>query len=230
MVFHPSLNKIQADRLIRTKRRTISLEITSDARLLIRAPLFASKKTIEQMIAKHKRWIVRKQSFIREKSLLRQPKKFEEGETFLYQGKPYALRFVEEQGCVLKLEDGFLFLRTRRVSAKDHFIEWYRKEALQKIAERIRHFALLWKLTPKAVRLSRARKRWGSCSGEGRLSFNWRLILAPPEILDYVVVHELAHLTIKNHSRRFWDRVAEMLPEYRKSRVWLRENEPLLHF
>ena len=92
------------------------------------------------------------------------------------------------------------------------------------IESRVAHWAPLVGVRPRRVSVRDARTRWGSCSAQGSLSFSWRLSLAPVEVLDYVVVHELAHLHELNHSKRFWDHVRRHCPEHKERRRWLREN------
>ena len=116
----------------------------------------------------------------------------------------------------------------RPVIELDNPVEWYRKQARQVITVRVKYYADLLGLEVNKIRISNARKRWGSCSAKNNLSFTWRLILAPLEIIDYVVVHELMHIFEKNHSRRFWVRVEEYYPQYRKKRKWLKQNSHLL--
>lgn len=89
---------------------------------------------------------------------------------------------------------------------------------------RVEHYAPRMGVRPARVRVKDLRSLWGSCSARGNLNFNWRLLLAPPEVLDYVVVHELAHLMERSHSRRFWALVSEHCPEQRERRRWLKEN------
>ncbi len=117
---------------------------------------------------------------------------------------------------------------SRPVIKLDNPVEWYRKQARQLITARVKHYADLLGLNVNKIRISNARKRWGSCSAKNNLSFTWRLILAPLEIIDYVVIHELMHIFEKNHSRRFWARVEEFYPDYRKIRKWLKQNSQLL--
>jgi predicted metal-dependent hydrolase len=83
-------------------------------------------------------------------------------------------------------------------------------------------------LTCRSVRITDAKERWGSCNAAGSLNFAWRLVMAPPPVIDYVIVHELAHLVEMNHSQRFWGLVGRILPDYAVRRKWLRENEHLL--
>ena len=90
--------------------------------------------------------------------------------------------------------------------------------------ERVAFFARSQDVKPGKLCISSARTRWGSCSAKGTLSFTWRLVMAPLDIIDYVVVHELCHLKEMNHSRAFWERVETILPDYKRRRKWLKEN------
>lgn len=102
--------------------------------------------------------------------------------------------------------------------------DWYQALAQEKVERRVRDLAGRFGISFRSVDISDARTRWGTCSSTGRLRFNWRLLLAPPEILDYMVAHELAHIDRKNHSPEFWARVAELHPTYGESEKWLKRN------
>ena len=95
-----------------------------------------------------------------------------------------------------------------------HLAAWYREEALGRLRERVRHWGARMGLTPGPVALKEWKRRWGECHPDGTLKFNWRLILCPPAVIDYVVVHELAHLKVPGHNPRFWGQVAKVLPDY----------------
>lgn len=100
----------------------------------------------------------------------------------------------------------------------------YRQAAKEYIPKRAAHFAALLGVTYEKITIRDQKTRWGSCSSKGTLSFNWRLMLAPPAVLDYVVIHELCHLKEMNHSPRFWRLVEQMMPDYKTKRQWLKEN------
>ena len=100
---------------------------------------------------------------------------------------------------------------------------WYREQARKRIGRRVMYFARQMGVTYGRISIRAARTRWGSCSADGNLNFHWKLVLMPPEILDYVVVHELAHRKEMNHSQRFWAEVERILPDYKARRKWLKE-------
>ena len=109
-------------------------------------------------------------------------------------------------------------------NAQQAFQEWYRRQARQVIGEHVELFAAKYSFQYGKIRISSARTRWGSCSPTGDLSFSWRLILNPLEVVDYVIIHELVHTVHHNHSKRFWKKVEKILPDYKEYNKWLRKH------
>jgi len=104
------------------------------------------------------------------------------------------------------------------------FERWYRKEAARILKKRVEQYASQYGFQYKKVGVTSARTRWGSCSASGALNFSWRLIMAPLDVVDYVIVHELVHTQVHNHSKQFWKRVGTIMPDYEERRKWLRRN------
>ena len=127
---------------------------------------------------------------------------------------------------MLSLEKSFLLSDSYkdRAKAEEVFCTWYREQARAVLSDRVSAYAQQWGFPQPSIRITAAKTRWGSCSSRGGLNFTWRLVQAPLEIIDYVVVHELCHMKQHNHSRAFWALVAEILPDYQKHRYWLKEN------
>jgi len=146
------------------------------------------------------------------------------GESYPYLGKYYPLVYSERKRPALLLSDRFELSITKRGHASRFFQEWYRAMAYKYICKMVDKHASQYSLSYRKVRISGARTRWGSCNSNGVLSFSWRLILAPEQIILYVIIHELAHILHHNHSRRFWNFVEEMMPEYRDHRRWLKNH------
>lgn len=125
--------------------------------------------------------------------------------------------------------DGSLKICTLVVNnAKDHLACWYKAQALEYITQRVEHYSQLTGLKYKSVRINNATSRWGSCSFRNTLNFTWRLIMAPSKVIDYVVMHELIHLKQRDHSRKYWNEVAHIMPDYRQDERWLKLNGHLL--
>jgi len=215
--------------IIRSRRKTIAVEITKEGGVLVRAPLTLARREVFAFVHQNRAWIARKHAQARVLQEERGPRRFLEGESFPFLGEQHRLRFVEG-GEYLRKENGEFLLGADLASrARDLFRTWYRARAREIFEERVERFALQMGLRVQAVRITDANQRWGSCSAAGSLNFAWRLVMAPPPVIDYVIVHELAHLVEMNHSRRFWDCVARVIPDHPARRKWLREHEPFLN-
>jgi hypothetical protein len=215
--------KIKIDKLIRSRRRTIALMISSEAMLVVRAPLKTSLDYIEKLVWQKSSWIEKKQKFVLGNIQNSQAKKFVHNEEFYYLGEIFKLRIVDHQKIVLA--DYLYFPEKFLTQAKIQMIKWYQKKALEIISERASYFSGLTGWEYRKLSITSAERRWGSCGPKRTVNFSWKLILAPLSVIDYVVVHELAHIPERNHSIRFWNKVESVLPDYRLARKWLRENE-----
>jgi predicted metal-dependent hydrolase len=222
------MSKIKIDKIIRSKRKTIALVVTQEATLVVRAPFTTSLTYIENLVRKKRTWIQEKQARFQRNQSKVLPKEFVNGEGFWYLGKEYKLEIVQHQDKPVVLEEHLKIAQERLPHAREYLIAWYKEQALQKITKRVEWYAKQTGLEYKSVKITNAQKRYGSCGAKGTLNFSWRLIMAPLRVLDYVVVHELAHLDEKNHSRKFWNKVKLMLPDYRERQEWLKENGSLL--
>jgi predicted metal-dependent hydrolase len=223
------MTEIKINKLIRSKRRTIALEIAHDASLIVRAPYRTPLDFIEKIVFNKRLWIKQKQEFVRDKYTKITPKEFVNGEGFLYLGDMYKLEIVDALNMPMLFNNGFRISRENIDSAKEILVAWYKEQAYQKISERVICRSSLSGLRYNKIRISNAQRRWGSCSAKGNLNFSWRLIMAPLRIIDYVVVHELAHIEENNHSKKFWDKVKIMMPDYKQYKKWLKENRHLLN-
>ncbi len=180
--------QIEIDKLIRSRRRTLAIEVNKQGELVVRAPLRVSEREINMFLWRSREWILNTQEESRRK---------------------------QQQAAIKKSED-----------PRDE--QWYRDHAAQIIPERVEYFAQELSLEYTRVRISSAKRIWGSCSGQNSLSFSWRLAMAPVEVIDYIVVHELTHTIHKNHGKLFWRRVEKSIPNHRELRQWLRDNEHLM--
>jgi predicted metal-dependent hydrolase len=162
-----------------------------------------------------------------QKILSRKPKKVAEG-VYLYLGKEYPLQIRPGQKELIEVGDKLYIASFNEKYLKTYLTSWYKQQARKIIVQRVNHYAKIAGLSFRSIALTSAETRWGSCSSNKTLNFNWKLVMAPIEVIDYVVTHELAHLTQLNHSRSFWETVRKMYPLYREYRTWLRRNGHLL--
>jgi predicted metal-dependent hydrolase len=220
---------MKIDQIIRTRRRTIALIIQPDGSLLVRAPLRASDRQIRALVEEKSVWIRAAQEKARVMNAGVAPRQYIPGETFLYLGQSYPLVVVEAVRGQLELLDGqFRLVKSALPSAQAVFTRWYRTQARRVFEERAAWFATRYGLHYTKIRVSSARTRWGSYSAKGTVSITWRLVMAPVEIIDYVVVHELVHSLERNHGKAFWKKVAAVMPDYKHKLQWLRKKGAVL--
>lgn len=208
--------------IIRSRRRSIALVVTHEAKLVVRAPLRAPAGSILDFIREKREWIDRKIAIASARPKLHR-KEFKPGESFLYLGEPHLLSIIDDAPEPLCFDGEFRLHRHCLSDARDLFIAWYTKRTSDLVRERLDRYSAISGIKYGSFRVTGARNRWGSCSAKNKLNFSWRLAMAPGHALDYVVVHELAHLEHKDHSRRFWETVAGILPLYRAGRYWIRD-------
>lgn len=213
-----------------TRRKTIGITVDRQGELILRVPTHYSTSLAERAAAEKLLWVYTK---LAEKKLLFQPsrpKKFIDGEGFYYLGKSYRLLLVDEpvvgnSNAPLRLEGGwFLLRRSESQHAEQHFVNWYLRHARAWISNRIELYANRVGVQPQGIDVRRLGFRWGSCTPSGRVNFHWRTILLPPEIIDYIIVHELVHLREPTHSALYWRRVERVIPDYLIRKKWLSEN------
>ena len=207
------------------RRRTVEITVDREGELVISAPIGVDAEVLIDFVREKRFWLYTK---IAEKEALQQPaagKEFVTGEGFPYLGRSHRLLLVDEQEVPLKLESGrFKLGRHLAVDGREHFIRWYTTHALPWLQRRVARWSPRLGVEPTALEVMDLGFRWGSCGRAGGLNFHWAAILLPPRIVDYIIVHELAHLIEPNHTPEFWARVARALPEYEQRKVWLAEH------
>ncbi len=184
-------------------------------------------KTVESFIDRKIAWINRHLNAWQARNTKKTARRYVDGATALYLGKSHTLKIVPAQHIPLLLnEDVFHLSAEHSTSSKARlaFLTFYREHGIDVIAARVAHFQALMGVTAKKIRMSNARTRWASCSSKGNLNFAWKCLMLPKFVLDYIVVHELAHLIHMNHSRYFWGEVEKILPDYQQAYLWLRKN------
>lgn len=216
---------IEPKKIVKSRRKTIALVIDSDGELIVRAPFYASNTDIMRFVQEKQGWIAQKSEEMKQKKQERPTLSLQAGENILYLGRECMIfRGMTKSICF----DGKAFLLPETADAGVKLVTWYKKRAAVILQERVETLAKSMNVRPEGVKITSAKTRWGSCSSTNHLNFSWRLIMCPPEVVDYVVVHELCHILHKNHSRSFWESVGKVDSCYREHEKWLKENRRLM--
>ena len=208
-----------------SRRKTASIYIERDGQVSVLVPDALSDSEIEQLLENKRKWIYQHQAEWQALHTARVQRAYVSGEGFLYLGRSYRLKVVPEQSETLMLKDGYFCLRANNGSSPDAdtaFRAFYRTKGQTRIRDRVERNEKKFGLQAKAVRIIDLKHRWASCSSDGTLNFHWKCMMAPLTVLDYIVVHELAHLRYPNHTQTFWNAVDKVLPDYRERKSWLR--------
>lgn len=183
----------------------------------------------EQLLTDNAAWVVDKRQTYDSYRERAPDRTFEAGERFLYHGDEYEL--VVTRCPKHRVTDGSIRLRQSAVeqsSVKQVLENFYRSRVRDHFTACLDHYAEQMEVDYEKLELRNQRTRWGSCSTSGTISLNWRLIMAPPDVIDYLVVHELAHLTEHHHGTEFWQRIKEHIPDYKEKTEWLEQNSTTL--
>jgi hypothetical protein len=217
------------------RKKTVAIHVNSPSQVIILAPFSLKDEKIREIVQKKARWIFEKQEYLRKVGLLFPKKEFTSGEQVLFLGRRYRLKVLngtDGQKANLQISGRRIFVtvgshliaKEKKEMVKSILMQWYFAEAEKIVNKRVLRFSRLLDIAPAGIKIRDQQKRWGSCSQRGVLRFNWRVVMAPVSILDYVVVHELCHIRIKNHSLNFWKLVSLAIPDYQKRRDWLKAN------
>ncbi len=232
------MERIKIDDLImdikRSSRRgTIELTVERDGHIVIYAPQEASDATLESRVREKLLWIHRKVGQKEEEFHQLPQKEFVSGEGFYYLGRKYRLKLLDgkdgfKSGSLLRLNNGWFFMpRDLAPEGRNIFIKWYTKHATDWILRRVKMLKARVATEPQSIEVRDLGFRWGSCTQKGKMFFHWRIILLPPERIDYLILNELLHLHEYNHSPAFYERLRRAAPEYEHQEEWLRRNGDL---
>lgn len=213
--------------LKRSNRKTASIYVERDGQVTVIVPKSLSESQIDKVLEEKRRWIYESLAEWHDLNSTRVERQFVNGEGFLYLGRSYRLKLVAKQAEPLLLKDGYFCLRadlrpTEKAAAA--FRDFYRDKGVVRINERVAYFQTRMGVAPKSVKILDLKNRWASWTPGGNLNFHWKCMMAPLTILDYIVVHELAHLIHPNHSAAFWNQVDKVLADYVDRKEWLRDH------
>ncbi len=233
--------------VVRSARRRKTMEITIDepGRVTVAAPLDTPASRISDFVRRRAGWIIRHDGAVTSAPPARL---FVSGESLPYLGRLVRLNIHHvEPGSVKDIEQGFVKVSfhhwrfdvdvpnglqddQRRECVRSAFESWYRQRAALKLPPRVERMAQLLGVQPAAVLIRNQSQRWASCASDGTLRFNWRTVMAPPSLIDYIAAHELAHLRVRSHNADYWAVLAQAIPDYRLRRQRLREYGSQLSF
>jgi predicted metal-dependent hydrolase len=221
--------RIEFDVIFR-KRKTLSIEVEAPSVITVIAPEGRTEEEILQSVKTKSKWIVQKLFEIREIEYRKYDKQYINGEAFLYMGRNYSLQIILDEKVRLpetKLSRGKLCVTSyskEEAVIKKAIENWYWDKAKEKVKERVKYYQSQFDVKPKRIMIKDQLKRWGSCTKDQQLFFNWKCIMAPSPVLDYIVVHEMCHMVYMNHSKEFWGLLKRVLPAYEQWKEWLKNN------
>ena len=214
--------------LLRSRRRTIALQITPDGQLLVRCPFRVSKAAVDRFVAAHRDWILRHRQ--RLEALPPKPVfTYSAGQQLFYLGEPLSIVLRDDITGASVQGDMFL-LPAHTDDPTALTADFFQREAQRLLPDMSAPWAEKMGLYPTKISITAAKTRWGSCSAKNTINFSYRLLCLPPELITYVVVHELAHLQHHNHSAAFHALVAQYLPDHKELRAQLRTWARVLPF
>jgi len=207
-------------KLIRSKRKTISLHIDAKGVLSVKAPVKTSLRVIEEIIYSKRRWIARVRQRLENTIELHFPDVLVEGQMLFFLGRQVPIVFW--QGKTIELNEQLLFPSERKGEGESQYLKkWYKRQARLILTDRTQQWATRMQASYRKVSIGSARKRWGSCNSLGDIRYSWYLLMLPPHLIDYVVVHELTHIKELNHSPQFWSETCKVLSNARDLRLEL---------
>ena len=209
------------------KRKSISIQVHEKI-IIVRSTFWASKRDLKTFILNNQKWINKK--ILEQKSKIKKQYHFEHNETFSLMGRGFNLQLDKSLNNSPYILDNLIIASNNEATTKKfgtvkEQLEFLFKDiAYNHLYERTQYYSKLIFVNPKQISIKNYKSRWGSCSSKGEIYYNWKIIMAPNRIIDYLVVHELCHMIHFNHSKQFWSKVQEYISDYKDRRLWLKNN------
>ena len=212
------------------KRKKLTITVERDCSVVVHAPESTPKETIRKVVKSKRRWIYEKTKHAQKYEVRPHPpgKELVNGESTLYLGREYQIEIISTNSAEIRFERRFLIPASLADGRRRVLRNWYIERAKEKILPKVKSIAVALGVKFASARIVDNRFRWGSCTVKNNVNLNWRLIKAPMFVIDYVIVHELAHLIESNHTPRFWNIVRTHAPKAEKARSWLRDHGQIL--
>jgi predicted metal-dependent hydrolase len=210
-------------KIIRSKRKTVSIFVERDGSVSARVPEDITYEKIKEVVL-GKQYLIHKH--LAEWEQMNENKidrEYVNGQSFLYLGRNYRLKIADEDSESLLLRNGYFILpKKHKEKAKDHFIRFYKEKLNDKIEPIVESLQSQLGVTANDVKIMELQNRWASCSTKGNIHFHWKCAMAPIDVLNYIVLHELVHLKYQNHTPAFWNEIDKIMPGYEKHVHWLK--------
>ena len=219
------------------RRQSVQIRVSRPDCLELAAPTGMSWSQIQQLVETKRVWVLRQVRRLEAVAANPANASLTHGATLLYRGQPHTLLLLADaagrpnvtySACNIAVHLPELVGEDNDPAVWQSLKQWYLEQSHQQLLERTRYWSTHIGVRPARISLRDQKTRWGSCSSRGTVSFNWRIIMAPPAVLDYLVVHELCHMLHPNHSPAYWREVARWIPDCREQRRWLKQNGDLL--
>jgi len=218
----------------RAFRRSISISVKADGHITVSSALFVSQHAIVEFLKEKETWLKKILAKFKAEKPPLPPSLLIAGSSVLFLGQKRSLIFEEALGSrasLLSRERAFLLRGTQTHRGVCELLaKHYKRAAMEAFPRRMQYWSERMGLVPKKLSFRSQKTRWGSCSSAGHISLNWKLMAAPPEVIDYVIVHELCHLKYPHHQVSFWNLVETQIPHHKELRRWLRVNHQEFHF
>jgi len=218
---------MKIDYIQRTARKTLAITVNEKSQVIVKAPKYMADEEVLQFIESKQKWIETKVNEIQQQNQVHDD--LFHYRKILFCGKKYDI-LRDKCAKDVSLKDGYIVMKPQLTIKKEvnHLEKFLKNCCIEIVGQRLKYFSNVMQLEPKEMRLINAKHRWGTCDSERVISFNWRLVMMPPSIIDYVVVHELAHIMEMNHSNAFWAIVSAVLPNVKETRAVLKKSNFVL--
>lgn len=208
-------------------RKTSSITIEENGDVIVKVPIGTSNKKIEELVEKKSKWIQSKVNLVKSRKILN-------SDEIMYLGEIYKLKVIIQPYLkkeFVVLHKNIFYINTIANERTKMVLEKHlRKECTAIILKKINMYQNYFLKSPKEIKVKEQKRRWGSCSYDNRIFFNWKLIMGKESTLEYVVVHEMCHMVHKNHSKEYWSLVGKIMPKYEMEHLWLRDNGYLMKY
>ena len=228
--------------IIRSKRKTICMSVNKDGSVTVKAPrLYPTEKEIAQFVEQKADWILKQRERQQEREDMKLVRRFETDYSFPYLGEERLVEMQSAKKTSISFENDKIIIKTpfcedletdyeapenvqKIEKLQSDLKKWYKKQAFAYVSKRVEYYKEIVGVSVNDVSIKSRKSQWGSCDSNGNLTFSWRLVMARPEAIDYVVIHELCHRKHMDHSKQFWNEVQKYMPDFKAQKQWLEEN------